>query len=247
MKNNVGFDSSLSKFGIGLFETIKVEHGIAIDLNLHIERMLNSIRCLELDIKHEKDFLINEINTYIKKETIVDKALRITVFDKGYNISIRDIPYNQETYEKGFKLTVSPIIRGDSLIHRHKTTNYFENIYTKNFANKDGYDDGIFVNSEGVILECSMSNIFFIKGEIVYTPSGKLPILNGIIKKRIINICDELHIELVENEINISEISSFDFVFVTNSLMGAMKVTKIDKIKFYEKNAIFDKIVEYLK
>ncbi|CZR96821.1 MULTISPECIES: aminotransferase class IV [unclassified Clostridioides] len=247
MKNNVGFDSSLSKFGIGLFETIKVEHGIAIDLNLHIERMLNSIRCLELDIKHEKDFLINEINTYIKKETIVDKALRITVFDKGYNISIRDIPYNQETYEKGFKLTVSPIIRGDSLIHRHKTTNYFENIYTKNFANKDGYDDGIFVNSEGVILECSMSNIFFIKGEIVYTPSGKLPILNGIIKKRIINICDELHIELVENEINISEISSFDFVFVTNSLMGAMKVTEIDKIKFYEKNAIFDKIVEYLK
>lgn len=247
MKNNVGFDSSLSKFGIGLFETIKVEHGIAIDLNLHIERMLNSIRCLELDIKHEKDFLINEINTYIKKETIVDKALRITVFDKGYNISIRDIPYNQETYEKGFKLTVSPIIRGDSLIHRHKTTNYFENMYTKNFANKDGYDDGIFVNSEGVILECSMSNIFFIKGEIVYTPSGKLPILNGIIKKRIINICDELHIELVENEINISEISSFDFVFVTNSLMGAMKVTEIDKIKFYEKNAIFDKIVEYLK
>ncbi|MDI0265450.1 aminotransferase class IV [Clostridioides difficile] len=247
MKNNVGFDSSLSKFGIGLFETIKVEHGIAIDLNLHIERMLNSIRCLELDIKHEKDFLINEINTYIKKETIVDKAIRITVFDKGYNISIRDIPYNQETYEKGFKLTVSPIIRGDSLIHRHKTTNYFENIYTKNFANKDGYDDGIFVNSEGVILECSMSNIFFIKGEIVYTPSGKLPILNGIIKKRIINICDELHIELVENEINISEISSFDFVFVTNSLMGAMKVTEIDKIKFYEKNAIFDKIVEYLK
>lgn len=247
MKNNVGFDSSLSKFGIGLFETIKVEHGIAIDLNLHIERMLNSIRCLELDIKHEKDFLINEINTYIKKETIVDKALRITVFDKGYNISIRDIPYNQETYEKGFKLTVSPIIRGDSLIHRYKTTNYFENIYTKNFANKDGYDDGIFVNSEGVILECSMSNIFFIKGEIVYTPSGKLPILNGIIKKRIINICDELHIELVENEINISEISSFDFVFVTNSLMGAMKVTEIDKIKFYEKNAIFDKIVEYLK
>lgn len=247
MKNNVGFDSSLSKFGIGLFETIKVEHGIAIDLNLHIERMLNSIRCLELDIKYEKDFLIDEINTYIKKETIVNKALRITVFDEGYNISIRDIPYNQETYEKGFRLTVSPIVRGDSLIHRHKTTNYFENIYTKNVANKNDYNDGIFVNSAGVILECSMSNIFFIKGERVYTPSGKLPILNGIIKKRIINICDELYIELLENEINISEIGIFDFVFVTNSLMGAMKVIEIDKIKFDEENIIFDKILKFLK
>lgn len=112
---------------------------------------------------------------------------------------------------------------------------------------KTGYNDGIFLNSEGVILECSMSNIFFIKGERVYTPSDRLPILNGIIKKRIIEICDELHIELIENEINISEISSFDFVFVTNSLMGAIKVTEIDKIKFNKENVVFDKIVKLLE
>ncbi|EGT3787505.1 aminodeoxychorismate lyase [Clostridioides difficile] len=247
MKNNVGFDSSLSKFGIGLFETIRVKNGIAVDLDIHIERMLSSINCLDLDINYKKDFLINEIVTYIKKENVINKALRITVFDEGYNISIRDIPYNQETYEKGFKLAISPIVRGNSLIHRHKTTNYFENIYTKNIANKTGYNDGIFLNSEDVILECSMSNIFFIKGERVYTPSDRLPILNGIIKKRIIEICDELHIELIENEINISEISSFDFVFVTNSLMGAIKVIEIDKIKFNKENVVFDKIVKLLE
>nr|UWI51484.1 aminotransferase class IV [Clostridioides difficile] len=246
MKNNLSFNSSLSKFGIGLFETIKVKDGIAIDLNTHIDRMLNSIICLDLNINYEKRFLIDEIVKYIKKENIINKALRITVFDEGYNISIREIPYNEETYNKGFKLTTSPIVRGDSLIYRHKTTNYFENIYTKNIANKNGYNDGIFINSEGVILECSMSNIFFIKGSKVYTPSSKLPILNGTIKKRIIKICDELHIELVENEINISEISSFDFVFVTNSLMGAMKVTEIDKTEFSKENVIFNKIIECL-
>lgn len=246
MKNNLSFNSSLSKFGIGLFETIKVKDGIAIDLNTHIDRMLNSITCLDLNINYEKRFLTEEIIKYIKKENIINKALRITVFDEGYNISIREIPYNEETYNKGFKLTMSPIVRGDSLIYRHKTTNYFENIYTKNIANKNGYNDGIFINSEGVILECSMSNIFFIKGSKVYTPSSKLPILNGTIKKRIIKICDELHIELVENEINISEISSFDFVFVTNSLMGAMKVTEIDKTEFSKENVVFNKIIECL-
>ncbi len=54
MKNNVGFDSSLSKFGIGLFETIRVKNGIAIDLNIHIERMISSINCLDLDINYKK-------------------------------------------------------------------------------------------------------------------------------------------------------------------------------------------------
>lgn len=40
------------------------------------------------------------------------KHLELLFFDEGYNISIRDIPYNQETYEKGFKLAISPIVRG---------------------------------------------------------------------------------------------------------------------------------------
>lgn len=82
MKNNVGFDSSLSKFGIGLFETIRVKNGIAVDLDIHIERMLSSINCLDLDINYKKDFLINEIVTYIKKENVINKALRITVLMK---------------------------------------------------------------------------------------------------------------------------------------------------------------------
>ncbi|WKK94349.1 aminotransferase class IV [Clostridioides difficile] len=77
MKNNVGFDSSLSKFGIGLFETIRVKNGIAVDLDIHIERMLSSINCLDLDINYTKDFLINEIVTYIKKKMSLIKHLEL--------------------------------------------------------------------------------------------------------------------------------------------------------------------------
>lgn len=150
-------------------------------------------------------------------------------------------------YEKGFKLVIFLIVRGNSLIYRYKIINYFENIYIKNIVNKIGYNDGIFLNLEGVILECFMSNIFFIKGERVYIFSDRLLILNGIIKKRIIEICDELYIELIENEINILEISSFDFVFVINSFMGVIKVIEIDKIKFNKENVVFDKIVKLLE
>ena len=51
-----------------------------------------------------------------------------------------------------------------------------------------------------------MSNIFFIKDNIVYTPSSKLPLLNGVVKKRIMDICVELNIELIEKNINIEDI-----------------------------------------
>lgn len=245
MKNNISFNSELCKFGIGLFETIKVTNR-PIDFDIHMDRIFNSIKELNLNIKLERKFIENEILNYIENNNIINKALRLTVFDEGYNISTRDILYTQDMYKKGFKLNISPIKRGNSILYKHKTTNYFENIYTKNYANENGFDDGIFLNSEGTILECSMSNIFFIKDDIVLTPSSNLPILNGTKKKRIIEACQELNIKVEETEINVNEIHKFDFIFISNSLMGAMKVAQIEDILYDDKNIIFDRIVQAL-
>lgn len=245
MKNNISFNSDLCKFGIGLFETIKVTNR-PIDFDIHMDRIFNSIKELNLNIKLERKFIENEILNYIENNNIINKALRLTVFDEGYNISTRDILYTQDMYKKGFKLNISPIKRGNSILYKHKTTNYFENIYTKNYANENGFDDGIFLNSEGTILECSMSNIFFIKDDIVLTPSSNLPILNGTKKKRIIETCQELNIKVEETEINVNEIHKFDFIFISNSLMGAMKVAQIEDILYDDKNIIFDRIVQAL-
>ena len=100
MKNKVSFNSELSKFGIGLFETIKIED-VPLDLDLHMDRMFNSIEALGMNIKYDKELLTNVILDYIDINKVRNKALRITVFDEGYNISTRDITYNKETYDKG--------------------------------------------------------------------------------------------------------------------------------------------------
>ncbi|CEH35151.1 aminotransferase class IV [Romboutsia lituseburensis] len=241
MKNNISFESSLAKFGIGLFETIKVID-TPIDIEFHLERMFKSIEKLEFNFNFSKDFLKNNILNYITENKISNKALRLTVFDEGFNISTRDIPYTQKHYEDGFRLNISPIRRGNSEINRHKTTNYYENIYTKKNATSNGYDDGIFLDSKDTVLECSMSNIFFIKNKEIFTPCSKLPILNGTKKRRIIEICDELNIQIEEREIKLEDIKNFDFVFVSNSLMGVMKVVQIESIKYQKQNEIYTKI-----
>lgn len=242
MKNNASFNSNLSKFGIGLFETIKIENE-PIDFDLHMNRLYNSVKDLNININIDKDTLKEEVLTYIKYNDIKNKALRITLFDEGYNITTRNIIYNDKMYNEGFKLTISPIKRGDSIIYRHKTTNYFENIYTKEYAIKNGFDDAIFLSTENKILECSMCNIFFIKNNKIYTPNEELPILNGIMKKRIEDICVELNIEVIKKEIYIDEINDFEFSFITNSLMGAMKVKSIENTEYDNNNVLFKKIL----
>ena len=64
MKNNVSFESDLSKFGIGLFETIKINNDPEY-LDLHMDRMFNSIEELGIDINYPKEFLKKEIFDYI--------------------------------------------------------------------------------------------------------------------------------------------------------------------------------------
>jgi len=245
MKSNLSFESSLAKFGIGLFETIKVKEG-KVNLSFHMDRMFNSINELNINTDYKRELLESEILKYIKEHNICNKALRLTIFDEGYNISTRNIPYNDKSYEQGFKLNISPVKRGDSILYKHKTTNYFENIYTKNYADNNGFNDGIFTDMNNHILECSMSNIFFIKDTVLYTPSKDLPILNGTTKRRILEICDEFNIEVRESLISIEEIKKFDFVFVTNALMEAMKVVQIEGIVYDEKNQLFEKILTYL-
>ncbi|MPM98631.1 hypothetical protein SDC9_145819 [bioreactor metagenome] len=211
-----------------------------------MNRMFKSIESLNLNIKYHKEFLTQAILNYIDDNKIKNKALRITVFDEGYNISTRPITYSEEIYNKGFKLTISPIKRGDSIIYKHKTTNYYENIYTKKYATENNFDDGLFVNYENIILECSMSNIFFIKEDKIYTPHDELPILNGIMKRKILDICKKLNIEVIEGEIKLEDINNFDFAFISNSLMKAMKISQIDKIAYPSNNEVFEKIISYI-
>ena len=242
MKNSVSFNSNLSRFGIGVFETIKVTDR-PLYLEYHLNRAFNSIFELDIITKVRKEDLRKYILDYIKDNNIQNKALRVTIFDEGYNLSTRDIIYDENSYRKGFDLTISPIKRGKSILNYHKTTNYFENIYSKNYASKNNFDDSIFIDYKGNILECSFSNIFFIKDKTIVTPDKSLPILNGITRKRVISFCIG-KFDIIYENINIEDIKRFDFCFITNSLMGCMRVNKIDDHVFERKNEIFEIIKE---
>ncbi len=78
MKSSISFDSNLAKFGIGLFETIKVKDG-QVNLQYHMDRLFMSIKDLNLNFNYEKVVLEEEILKYINKNKIQNKALRLTL------------------------------------------------------------------------------------------------------------------------------------------------------------------------
>lgn len=244
LKTSIKSASKHFKFGIALFETIKIKGGRPVFLTEHMDRIYASASQLGISTPVGKDELTQAVLDFSKG--LEEKALRVTVNEEGFHFDTRDIGYREDGWNDGIDICLSSIRRGLSFLYFHKTANYFENIYAKEKASKAGFDDALFLNTEGSVLETSVANIFFSKDGKIYTPKLELGLLNGIIRSKVISSCMILGIETCEEEIGFEDICGFDGCFITNSLMDIRRVKRIGEFSYGE-DRMFSRILSKLK
>lgn len=214
-------------FGQGLFETILWLDN-PIFLEEHINRLEEGMKVIGLE-PLEKEDLIN----FLGKIEVHNKVVKILVTPLNIIITEREIPYVSDDYNNGMTLRLSNLRRNStSRMCRIKWSGYMENIIEKQEAIKSGYNDALFLNEKGYVSETSCANIFIIKDDVLLTPKIEDGILGGIIREWIIN-----NFNVIEKSITLEELKNADEVFITNSLMGIMKIIKIDDT-FYEKDTL---------
>jgi branched-chain amino acid aminotransferase len=81
------------------------------------------------------------------------------------------------------------------------------------------------VNDNKEVVEALQSNLFLIFGNEIHTPPLLSGCLNGIIRKQIINMANDLHLTLKETEINPFDLQKADELWLTNSIQGIRAVT----------------------
>lgn len=231
----VTLDSS-NFFGRGVFETILLKKK-CVFLENHLERLREGCMILDLDLNVSKE----EIENLIFRENIENKALKITVTEKNIIISLREIPYNKKSYEEGFSLKISKVLRNStSKLTYIKSTCYVENLMEKEAARKERFNEVLFLNERGELTEGSTSNLFFIKGNNIHTPRVSSGLLNGIIRKWIVK-----NYSVIEETYTLDDLINSDGIFVTNSLMGIMKVNRLENLDFDENKFIESIRAEY--
>lgn len=239
---NVGF-----LYGDGLFETMASYNGNIFGFDLHIERLFSSLNELRYNICFSKDFIKEKTIELLKRNGLLNSNayLKIIVYRENYKekfkfdfwskpnliiIARKLIPYPEEFYKNGIKIIQSSIKRTcyNNVIYRHKLLNYFENIYAKNEAYMQSADDALFVTKDKVVLECTSSNIFMVKNDIIYTPPITLNILPGITRKVIIDICKKNKIRVIQRKLHYYNLLEADEIFLTNSIAQILPVKGID-------------------
>lgn len=219
-------------FGRGLFETMLVKEE-PLFLREHLERINKGLPLIGIDKK-------------ISREEVLDAAaklrcrgcvLKMAVTEKNTLFTTRENRYKPEHYSRGFNVGISPVMRNESSPLTYlKSLNYLENILEHERCAKQGLDEVLFFNSRGMLCEGSVSNVFLVKGDKIFTPSVECGLLGGIVRKFVLNSFD-----VIEGNFRREDLYEADAAFLTNSVMGIMKIAEIDG-KCYGENDILGAI-----
>ena len=117
---------------------------------------------------------------------------------------------------------------GRNRLFSHKTLNYLGNILAKREALEKGFDEVLFLDTDGRVAETSCHNVFWVKGEKLFTPSSECPVLPGVTRQIVLRSAERLGYEAVCGSFSLEDIFSSDYAFLTNAVAGIVYVSGVD-------------------
>ena len=106
---------------------------------------------------------------------------------------------------------------------------YANSALIKSDAVLSGYDEALVLNQEGHITEASAANIFVVRRGVVYTPPPQADVLEGIVRRALITLMrDDLGLEVVERDIDRTEVYVADEVFLCGTGVQVAAITRVE-------------------
>ena len=214
-----GFRRDRWPFGVGLFETIRVENGKPQLLREHLNRARKSAG--ELGFEIPSDFEI--LDAIGSLDEIELGRLRLTF---GENFQVSMDPYVDATHSARVgiqNLDFSPETK------LHKRFPYTSNLNLLTQARVDGFDEIVIVNQNGKVCEGAVSNFVFRIDGLWVTPELGAGVLPGIIRGLIISSG-----LAIEAEIDASDLDRATHAFALSALRIAQPVGELAGRKLQE-------------
>ncbi len=137
-----------------------------------------------------------------------------------------------EMYAKGVAVAIVSITRNNprAIDPAVKSGNYLNNVLALGEARRrSGAYEAILCADDGCIAEGASSNIFVVvKGE-VWTPPPAVGILDGITRAKVLDLCRENAVAVVERRFSPDDLRGADEAFITSATRGVLPVTRVDE------------------
>jgi len=199
-----------------LIETMGLEKGQIILLNLHLKRLKDSAHFFEISCPVKR--INKDLQNLCKERMDGQHKIRLLLHQNGqYEIHIQRIEKDLTNIPLLIKIS-GIIVNSESQWLYHKTTN--RELYDKErmLALNQGYDEVIFLNERGEVTEGAISNVFLEQSGKLTTPIRNSGLLNGTLRQSLLDNhkCKETTV-LKENLLKTGKF------FIGNSVMGLVE------------------------
>ena len=198
----------------------------------HLDRLRKGAIILDIPFQYHNEAVYAVIEELIRKNKLNDGILNVyltpgdrqddpakmSITDPFFLMLLRPWPH----YNPSDQVTLD--VRQESFqktqLDRFKTLSWMKNVLEKNLASTDHV---LLYNSSHHVLEAANANVFFVKGDVLVTPKSSL-VLPGITRQFLIDFQDEMDLKVLEEEVFLDQLHSFDELFLTNALRGIILV-----------------------
>ena len=228
-----------------IYEVLRVFRGNPLFLEDHLERLQNSINFLHIQVNI--DTLISAIKQVINENNISNGNIRIDIYPfKNHKITsaVYFVPHYYPPpsfYTDGVKLISYHVERLNPHIKQTVVNDLLREKISISKEKENAFEVLLITNNEE-ITEGSKSNILFVCGKNIYTPPSEL-ILEGITRKKVIQLAKSLAYKIVEDSIHLHSLHSFDGCFLTGTSPKVLPVSSIDSIRFDPKNKVINHLM----
>ena len=239
------FDHGLL-YGDGVFEGIRFYNGRIFRLDGHLDRLWDSARAIWLTIPISREEMTAALLETVRQNELRDGYIRLVVTRGVGNLGLNPencrrssviiiaasiALYPEEQYLRGLDLITCGTRRmaPAALSPQVKSLNYLNNILAKIEAVQAGAGEGLMLNEQGYVAECTGDNIFVIKRGIVSTPPISAGGLRGITRDVVMEIAAEFGMPAHEPEITRYDIYTADECFLTGTAAEIIPVISLDK------------------
>lgn len=227
------------QYGDGLFETILVESGRASFLSAHLSRLQKGCVVLGFPVP-DMTVIDNEITRLIAnhKYGVIKIILSRGLGERGFlppnKPSItRVITFNSAG--KGIAKSLRPInltlcqtrLSKQPLLAGIKHLNQLERVLARTELGELGQVEGLMLDTDGAVIEGTMSNLFIVKNDVLITPKLDNCGVSGVIRNMLIEHAQADRIPCKVDVLTLDDLQEAEEIFITNSLMPIRPVTGI--------------------
>ncbi|MBI5686433.1 MAG: branched-chain-amino-acid transaminase [Verrucomicrobia bacterium] len=232
-------------YGDGVFEGIRFYNGRIFKLKEHVDRLFASAQAILLTIPMTKEEVAEATLKTCRLNKLKDGYIRLVVTrGVGYlglspykckKASVFIIAatielYPEAVYRNGLKVATTGTMRTppNVLSPAVKSLNYLNNIMAKVEAIQAGAEEGLMLNGQGNVAECTGDNVFIIKGGALITPPISAGALDGITRRTVMALAAEADLPVREENLTRYDIFTADECFLTGTAAEVVPVAQLD-------------------